>query len=99
MTFKKGKSGNTSGRPVGIVDRRSLYADVKKMLNDRGHDPAESLSILAQESTDEYIRLSANKELLKKYMPDLKAVEVSTKDGQAFGLTVVFSEKSKEDKK
>lgn len=62
-----------------------------QILEAEGHDPVRALVEIARNGEEECNRLQANKILLDRIAPALKAVEHSAKEGQMYGLTVIFN--------
>ncbi len=91
--IKKGEVRNPKGRPRGLMDARSTWADVAAKCEKLGFDPVEHMINLARGGESEQTRVTATRCILERVSAALKSVEHSTKDGQIFGLTVVFSEK------
>lgn len=76
MKFKPGQTGNPTGRPKGIQDKRTHYYDVQAKLAEMGHDPVAALITLAKDTaSDPELRFKANRELIGKVAPVLKAIE------------------------
>ena len=81
MGFKKGNVG----RPKGSKDSRSRYYDVMAALKAENHDPVLSLIRMAKnEDLEPDLRLKADKELIARIAPVLKAVEMNnTQENEA----------------
>lgn len=76
MPFKPGNKINLQGRPKGIKDSRARFYDVMAKLTEMSHDPVVALIILAKDKNAEpELRFKANKELLARIAPILKAIE------------------------
>lgn len=77
MPFKPGHTlSKGKGRPVGSKDSRSRYYDVMALLESESHDPVMALITLAKDpNADPELRFKANKELVSKVAPQLKAIE------------------------
>lgn len=81
MPFEKGKS---PGRPKGVKDSRSRYYDVMAALKAENHDPVLSLIRMAKnEDLEPDLRLKADKELIARIAPVLKAIEVNNSEENA----------------
>jgi len=77
MPFKKGNAG----RPKGVKDSRSRYYDVMAALQKEKHDPVQALIKLAKDETAEpELRFKADKELVARIAPILKAVEMNNSE-------------------
>jgi hypothetical protein len=80
--YKKGETGNPYGRPKGIPDWRTKYYNTRETLARLKHDPVEEIVKLAKnEDADEKLRFLANKELMARIAPVLKAITIET-DGE-----------------
>jgi hypothetical protein len=64
MTFKKGQSGNPSGRPVGLIDRRVVS---RKLLEESAEDLIRETIRLAMSGDKALIKL-----LIERLVPALK---------------------------
>ncbi len=89
-TWKKGKSGNPMGRPRGSKNTATLVQEAIKQ-------EAEHLLIKHLPSVvEEVIRqaqlgnMQAAKMLLDRAIPVKRAVEISQKDGQEFGVKIII---------
>ena len=89
--IQKGEVRNPLGRPKGIKDTRHKFANVMQILEEEGHDPVRALIEIARNGEEESNRLTANVKLLDRIAPVLKSVEHSAKEGQMYGLTVIFN--------
>jgi len=72
----KGQTNNPKGRPPGIVDRRHFFYDAMQTLQRIGHNPIESLAMIAQDQTIDIVhRIKADCALIDKVSPSLKSIE------------------------
>ena len=72
MGFKKGKSGNPAGRPVGIIDRRSL---LRAQLDGRAEELVEAAISRALDGDSGLIRALLSR-LLPPAKPETQPFEV-----------------------
>jgi len=81
VKFKKGNAG----RPKGVKDSRSRYYDVMAALQKEKHDPVLALITLAKnELAEPDLRFKADKELIARIAPVLKAIEMNnTEENEA----------------
>ena len=89
MPFKKGKSGNPAGRPKGSEYKKKLEDAVEKIEKDKDKTFLEHC--VEQAFSDNRMATA----LLKKFIPDLKAVELTGKDGAEFGCALSDIERAK----
>ncbi|CAB4202090.1 hypothetical protein UFOVP1361_54 [uncultured Caudovirales phage] len=90
MAYAKGVTGNVSGRPKGIKDKRLVYKTVREQLEAAGFNPVSTMIKIAEdESHPVQTRRQATKDLLDKAYPDLRAVEHTGDVGTYFNLSVV----------
>ena len=75
--FKKGQSGNPSGRPKGIISKKTKFKyDVANIAQIKGCNPFEILADLAMNSPKERMRYDAAKELCSYLAPKLKSMQL-----------------------
>ena len=97
MAFKKGQSGNPKGRPKGSANKRDeLWQAINKI------QKGKSRTLIEHAITKAYEDNTILVAILRKLIPDLKAVEITGADGQDIlkGITVKFirPEEPEEDK-
>jgi len=76
MPFKKGQSGNPNGKPLGANTKVKALEDAIRTVEKK---KKKKLLIHAVETAFTDTKVLAA--ILKKIIPDLKAVEISGKDG------------------
>ena len=81
MPFKKGESGNPNGRPQGIKDRRTLFAEI---LDDHKIDLISKAVELALSGNEQMLRLLLDRLLPAKpkdnAIPNIDGLEGSLVD-------------------
>lgn len=92
MAFVKGQSGNPSGRPKGLKDKRSIAADVKAIAEAHDFDPFIEMIKLAKNPTvDESVRFQCCKELAQYLAPKLKAITIDAGEETQEAIKHVFN--------
>jgi hypothetical protein len=90
MAFKKGQITNPTGRPKGVPNRRTALLNAIKYVEGRT-DPEtgkKRKKLLVHALEQAYKDNTVLVAILKKIIPDLKAVEVTGKDGSGLKTTI-----------
>ena len=88
--FKKGVSGNPSGKPKGTKNKRSF--DFAQICSNHDFDPClELIKIVRTEGASIHAKVQACSEIMSYLAPKLKAVEVSAGEHtEKFQMTMNF---------
>ena len=89
MPFKKGQSGNPKGKKLGVKNKNTIELRAEADIEYPNFNPYLELVKYYHESKDPTLKLSALKEICKKVMPDMKAVDVVT-DGKSLNPTAII---------
>ena len=82
MAYKKGESGNPNGRPQGTTRTNLLMDAIAKV--EKRKKKKILLHAIEQAYDDPKIMVA----ILKKIIPDLKAIEITGQEGGSIKITV-----------
>ena len=88
MSGKPSKTGNDKVNKGGQISRQTLYSIAQTY----SREAIETLAIMMRSAKQDSVRMGASKALLDKALPDLKAMEVTGREGEDLKLIVKIVE-------